>query len=337
MMLRTRVRTDLAAVVLGLTTCTACKQEPSKALSEVPREPGFIAFVGASETDPVWPLLRASAERFDRTQNRIEVRYLAPDTATPDRQVRLVRDLVGPKLRGLCIQPLDAAALRPVLDSVRRRGAPIVTMLRPVDEFDVEGYVGVDESAAGRELAAATARLLGGKGHIMVIQAGDGDPAMKARQEAFRDAIRDATGIEVWASIDCGGDPAAARSELVARSARFPSISAWVSLAPWPLFDTSASDEALPAGLRLVTCGAEPRLWPFIESGVCAAVVAFDYQDAGARALEFCLQATTADHPTLRRYTLPIRVVTPADLAAYRKAWGAWASSATTTSASASP
>jgi len=312
-----------------------CERGEPTRYRRIPKGAGFIAFVGAAEHDPLWPILRAGAERFERDQGLIEVRYVAPAVDSPDQQVALIRSLAGPSLRGLCVQVTDPAALESVFDLARQNGARIVTMIRRTDYPYIDGHVGYDETAVGSALADATIRYLHRQGAIAILYDAGGDRAVRDRYIAFTEAMKPAIGIERWAEIEYGGNPVQARRAMVGLAARYPRLSAWVSMSPWPIMElspraaTNPASSSLPPGCELITCGAEPWVWPFIESGICPVVVGFSYADAGLKALQFCQAATESNTIGGREYAIPIRIVTRANLDEYKRDWAVWSEPAT--------
>lgn len=310
----------------------SCRDSGPVEKAPVRKEPGLIAFIGAGRDDPLWPLLRAGAQRFEREYGRIEVRYDAPAIVSAEQQARLIQSLIHSSLRGLCVQVVAGAPLEPVFARVVQSGGQIITMCRRTDLPNVAGHVGYDDEAAGRALAEETVRYLNGQGTIMLLHEGQRDPAMRVRFRAFEEAIRRHPRVERLADTDCGGDPLLARRQIADFFARYPRLSAWVSLAPWPLLEGAterAGASALPAGCRLIPCGAEPATWPYIESGACPVAVGFAYHDAGFTALQFCQAAARSPGSGAREYTIPIRVVTPASLEEYRRDWAVWAAAPT--------
>jgi len=200
------------------------------------------------------------------------------------------------------VQVIDPKVMGPTFDRVRQSGGAIVTMVRRTEYTPIDGHLGRDEEAVGRALAdatigylcpekgdraLATTRAQGPaaapsrrpspsstdcQGTIMVVHSAKDERVMRSRYDAFLAAMGAAPRIERRLFIDCGGDPNVARKEVASRCALYPCLSAFVSIAPWPLMEWSpgpASAPPLPAGCKLITCGAEPPFWPFIESGLC--------------------------------------------------------------------
>jgi ABC-type sugar transport system substrate-binding protein len=313
----------MASVLLA--SCDGPSPDRSRRL---PKETGFMVFVGAGPDDTLWPVLRASAQRFDRASGRYEVRYETPPITSSDKQVALIQSLASPSLRGICVQVVDSRGLVPALNRVQQSGTRIITIGDRVEGVAVDGHVGVNEDEVGRALAEATARCLDSRGAVMVLHGGDRSTAMRDRYRAFQDAARTYRQVEVWNSIDYGGSPMSARQAIVSWSSRYPSLSAWVSMAPWPVMNGPASSEtrpSLPAGCKIITCMAEPSLWPHVESGLCPYAVAFDYGEAGAKAMDLCQVAMQSTMHQPRGYAIPVRIISAASLEEYKRDWARWA------------
>jgi ABC-type sugar transport system substrate-binding protein len=287
-------------------------------------EAGFIAFVGAGGDNPLWPILRGSAEQHILSLAALEVRFFSPEIESPREQIELLQTLGNPRLRGLCIQQTDAGALRSVLEDIDRRGVPIVTMLQAAPEGIAAGHVGLDDLEIGRLLALAAARALAGAGAIMVLHAGHEHPVYGLRLAGFEKEMATHHGVEVFARVDSGLHPSTARREIEERSQRFPRLSAWVVMGHIPVRDLLPLDELLPPECKLITFGGEPDHWPLIRSGRSPAAVTADYRGAGARAVHFCEMALREGSGFSTRHHLPLRVIEPADLEDHIRDWREW-------------
>jgi len=296
--------------------------EPAAAIRK--RVPGYVAFVAAGRRDPLWPALRASAQQYDRTLCSIATQFLTPDGDSPKDQVDLLESLTDGALRGVCVQITDVAALEPVLRKLHQRGIRIVSMVQPAPLKWRVGHVGFDELEVGGALADAVADALGGHGTLMVLHAGTTHPAYGPRLRAFRERIARYPGIEVLAEVDCQGRSRRAREIIRERFARYPRLSAWVALDDWPFRGVSVAEEALPAGCKCITFGGVPRHWPLVRTGVSPRIVAANYREMGARALQFCEMAIREVSRFKGSYHAPLRVIQPTNLDAYIADWTRW-------------
>lgn len=326
----TRTSHALSLAVAGLLLGSiGCEDRPEAGASEDaaarPKpEAGFIAFVGAGERDPLWPVLKASAERYARDTSLFEVRYFNTHGSSPQDQVELLAGLTDPKMRGICIHIIDAKALDPGLRRLYMGGVRIVSMLEPAPADIRAGHAGFDDDAIGRALAALTADALQQQGTIMVLHAEPLHPMYGPRLRSFDEAIASCPGIKVTMRRQCAGNPREAREIIQEWCERYPRLSAWVSMADWPLRELGAGTRVVPERCKLITFGGMPSHWPLIRDGTMPGVVGADYSELGAAAVQLCEQAIRKTASSVSVYGVPVRTVRAAELDTYIRDWQTW-------------
>ena len=318
------------ALLAPLLLTGACdRSSPRSATGTSPSGPtaeqALIAFVGAGEADPLWPVLEAGAQRYADASAAVRIQCFSPARSSPQAQIETLRSLRRAGLRGLCVRVTDADALLPTLKQLHNRGIPIVSMIQPISRDIRAGHVGLNEAEIGKALADATLEVLDGGGSIALLHAGYEHPVYGPRRIAFEQEIRFQPEIRVFTKKDCGADPAKAREIMRTYSKRFPRLSAWVALGDWPLLDGGTDgDLGLQPGCRFVTFGGTPRQWPLIERGISTRIVAADYGELGARAVQYCEVALGEPSRFEKLYEAPLRIIRPADLDAYKADWHRW-------------
>jgi ABC-type sugar transport system substrate-binding protein len=287
---------------------------------------GYIAFVGAGQRHPLWPILRRSAERYALDTGSIEIRYFAPSITSPREQIEVLRRLTNDdEMRGVCVQIEHPAALAGVLNDIESRGVAIVPMMHGTESQAIAGFAGLDDEAIGKTLADTAARVLDGEGSIMVLHAGTEHPVFGPRLETFLAEMNRHPHVEIFARMDCQGDALQARQIMRDRSARYPRLSAWVSVGEWPTIGLGSEQElGLPPGCRLIAFGGGPEQWPLIRSGRCPAILAADYHEIGTKAIQFCETAIRRPSRFESRYVAPLRTIDAAGLEAYIAEWHRW-------------
>ena len=295
---------------------------------DTPRTPkNYIAADGAGAGDPLWPILRAGAQRFPTDPHRLAIRYLVPETVSPQKQVQLIRGLLGDiHLRGLCVQVADPRALFNVLEEVAVHGVPVVAMVRDLPDHLRTAFSGLDEADLGRKLADAAAQAVEQRGNIMVLISTQDDPSLAERLHAFQQRIARQIGIHVLAYAECHADGVVARRELRTRSKRYPSVEAWVMLGNWAFAGWDDTEPLLPRPCRLIAVDPFPPLWKRLETGECFALVGGDYGQIGYEAIRHCHLAIGS--PTMHRMEslAPAFVVRASELAEYQTKWRQWSS-----------
>jgi ABC-type sugar transport system substrate-binding protein len=311
------------AVTMGL---AGCKPEAPAGASVPVRK--YIAFVGIGAEDSLWHVLRAGAERFPSEPGRLASRFLAPPTASPQEQVRLLRGLVGDmNLKGLCVQVSDPEALQGVLEEMATHGVSVVSMVRDVPAEYRTAFCGVDEGDLGRALAKAAVEAAGGEGNIMVLVSDLDDPAYSERLEAFRKEIRLKPDIHVLDYVECHAEGAAARRALRGTSRRFPSLEAWVMLDNWAFWGWDEAEPLVGAGCRLIAVDPLPEVCKYLESGVCFALVGGMYGDIGYEAMRDCRLAIGSPRLVKLESLVPAMIVRASELEEYRAQWREWTES----------
>ncbi len=312
------------AVVLLLVAAGGCgDSDPGQSASRPAREQGaLILVVSSGPNDPYNPVLEAGARRVAKRIPATEVRFVKPEADTPSSQAAFLLSLREPKLAGVCVHPHEGPEVRSAMDALVTRGLTVVSILEPGSRH-LAGHVGLDDEAVGRALAAETAQAIGGQGQVMLLHAGTSQERYRDRLRSFEAAIRNQPGVEVLASLDCSGDPYRARALIADHAARYPRLSAWVSLADWPLRD-SAKVWPLPESARLVTVGGAPPQWPLVESGRLARVVGADCSMLAEHAVDLCESSIRSPSGGTRTVQLPMRVLFAGNLKAYRQEWVEW-------------
>jgi len=284
----------------------------------------FIAFVGAGENNPYWPILKTGAQRYQEDLALHEIRFFSPQRQSPKSQRDLLKNIQDPDMAGLCIHIIDLDAVRSLLEEMCSRGIRIVSIINPAPQQIRVGHAGFNDEQIGEALAEATIKVLNGKGSIMLLHAGSEHPIYGTRLAAFEKKLGFHPDVEVFAKINCQGDPSQARNIIRQRSLRYPRLSAWVTLDDWPLRDVHNIDKLLPSGCKFITFGGIPRHWDLIRNRVAPQIVAANYRELGYKAAEFCDLEIWQESRMKHLYSAPVRIVHTTNLQEYIRDWNYW-------------
>lgn len=305
------------AVLVGVWGCRP------KAPAGPPKEAGFIAVVGTGKTDALWPVLQASAARFQSLTPTALIRAEAPEVVSPNLQARLISQLRKDGMRGLCIQVQDPAALAAELESLRGEGAVVVTIMKPVPAEPPFLHSGVDPVAAGAALADAVARLVPQRGTLGVLYDGD-DELCRLHRQGFGRQMTHYPSLTVLRELDCEGDAARAVDLMRRGMERFPGIDGWVALGSWPLRHPYDGRPLLPPECALVVPGPLDDYVHEFVTDRCQAMVVADYEAVVTRALEMCSMVLRREIVQVRVYEAPSRWVTRDTLDEFQRDWATW-------------
>ena len=128
------IRLSTSATVISALVSAICGCEPGPAYSPA-RPRGYIAVVGAGRNDALWPVLRATAARFERTTASYHIRAVTPDAASPAGQAETIAQLPRDGLRGLCVHVFDPLTKNVYLSAVPEALPELVCGTKSHDEL----------------------------------------------------------------------------------------------------------------------------------------------------------------------------------------------------------
>jgi len=180
--------------LLVASALAACGEAPAPA-SGKPR----VAVIPKGNTHLFWKAVEKGARKGGEAAG-LEVVFKGP-LQENDRaqQIQLVQQFVSEGIAGLALAPLDHAALVPVVKSARERSIPVVVFDSDLDGtpgVDFASFVATDNKKGGALAGEHLARLLGGKGKVVLLRYQVGSASTEAREEGFLEAAR-AAGLEV--------------------------------------------------------------------------------------------------------------------------------------------
>jgi ABC-type sugar transport system substrate-binding protein len=307
----------VVALLAAMAGCQHSEEGPPAKTKE-----GFIAVVASDAGDPLWPILKNGAQRYGATIPTFEVKCLTPSATAPSLD-DLLRSLLTEQVRALCIMTTEQRQPTALLEGIRTRGIPVISVLQSVEDQVQYAHAGYDDALIGQRLAEVTAKVIG-QGTVMVLHAGRKHPVYGPRLIAFEKEMQSHAQPEVFATIDCHLDPQEAVTILRERSRRFPRLSAWVLLGDWPFRGKQPIDQLIPPTCRLITFGCPPAVWPLIRAGKCAAAVDADYGELGAQTVQLAEVGLSGQTGLQPAYRLPTRVITAAELDTWARDWQRW-------------
>lgn len=283
-----------------------------------------VAFIGAGRNDPLWPVLRAGAERYVHEFNLPGIRIDAPRVSSPTEQIKLLKTLPGQGYRGICIQVNHPDVLDPVIRQLCSAGVRVVTMVQDAAPDVRSAFVGLNNVEVGRKLAEAVVAQLGEKGSIIVVHSGNEHPIAGDRLWAFRSALNAHAQIKTYFWLDCRDRAADAEQLIREHGRRFPNLDAFVALDNWPIRFLGGKPPLAPEGCELITVGGDPGFWRYIEDGTVGAMIEARHADTGFNAVRLCEKAIQNETIFVEETAVPLEIVTAKTLDQYRIDWIAW-------------
>lgn len=170
--------------------------------------PSKIAVIPKGTTHSFWKSVESGARRAAEELG-VEVVWKGP-LKEDDRaqQIALVQQFAVGGVDAIVLAPLDDTALRGPVRAARRRNLPVVifdSALKGQPGEDFASFVATDNREGGRIGGRELARLLGGKGRVVLLRYSEGSASTHEREEGFLEVMAEHPGITVTVQNRYGG------------------------------------------------------------------------------------------------------------------------------------
>ena len=167
-----------------------------------------IAVIPKGTTHIFWKSIHAGAVKAEQELKDlgVEVIWIGP-LKEDDResQIKVVENFVRRGVSGIVLAPLDDTALcMPVRDAVNNR-IPVVIIDSGLKGEDYVSFVATDNYIGGRKGGEHLAKILGGKGKVIMLRYQEGSASTMKREKGFLDVLERYPEIEVVSSNQYGG------------------------------------------------------------------------------------------------------------------------------------
>jgi ribose transport system substrate-binding protein len=164
-----------------------------------------IAVIPKGTIHEFWKTVHAGAEMAGR---ELGVDILWKGSLKEDdreAQISVVENIITRGVDAIVLAPLDNAALRRPVDEAMSNGIPVVIFDSGLQGDNYISYVATDNFKAGQLAGQYMAKLLDGKGNVVVLRYAEGSDSTTRREDGFIDAIKAFTDIEIVTSNQYAG------------------------------------------------------------------------------------------------------------------------------------
>jgi ribose transport system substrate-binding protein len=169
-----------------------------------------IAVIPKGTTHEYWKSIHAGAVKAQQELaskgTAVEILWKGP-AREDDRnaQIDVVQTFLSQKVDGIVLAPLDSQALvSPVADAAKQK-IPVVIMDSGLNSTDYTSFVATDNKKGGLLAGQQLAKVLGGKGKVIMIRYQQGSASTEQREAGFLDAMKAAPGITLISSDQFAG------------------------------------------------------------------------------------------------------------------------------------
>jgi ribose transport system substrate-binding protein len=182
--MKSLVRLGLAVALITLTSCG--KKTEGNAYT--------IAVIPKGETHEFWKSIRAGAVKAQQELVAkgvpVEVAWKGPFREDDrDQQIQVVENFTSRKVSGIVLAPLDSQALVNPVESAVQAGIPVIVMDSGLKSEKYVSFVATDNFKGGQLAGEYLAKLLNGKGNVILLRYAVGSASTEEREKGFLEAI----------------------------------------------------------------------------------------------------------------------------------------------------
>jgi ribose transport system substrate-binding protein len=300
----------LVPALLALALIACDKRDPASAGGDAASPPARIAVIPKGTTHEFWKSVHAGAVKASRELG-VEVIWKGPLREDDlKNQIDLVQSFTAQAVSGIALAPLNDKALVSAVRGAKRAGVPVVVFDSALAGKDQVSFVATDNRAAGELAGNRLAKLLSGKGRVVLLRYQEGSASTHAREAGFLAAIEKHAGIEVVSDNQYGGPTtetafAASENVLLAQNAADGKVDAIFCPNESTTFGMllALRKSGLAGKIRFVGFDASEKLVQALRSGHIHGLVLQDPFNMGYLAVK-----TMAGH--LRGEQVPARIDT---------------------------
>jgi len=205
----------LLALCLAVSLLTGCKQgDASQGNGGKPQ----VAVIPKGTTHEFWKSVEAGAKQAGKDFD-VDVIWKGPlNEDDRSAQINLVQQFVGDRVAGIVLAPLDSRALVPPVQLAEQQHIPVVIIDSGLDAPVGQGFisfVATDNRKGGQMAGEELARLLNGKGTVVLLPYAEGSASTLEREAGFMEVIGKHPEMHVVGQGNYGG-PTTDHAEKVA-------------------------------------------------------------------------------------------------------------------------
>ncbi len=258
----------LAAGVLAgtlmLSGCAGSAHEPTEK----------YVLVAANTKLPYWQTALAGLNHA-ATEMKVKAEMVGPDTYDAKAEHDEFQRAVTQKPSGILISAADASMMVPDINAALAQGIPVVTVDADAPASKRIFFIGTDNYNAGTLGGHVTAKLLNGKGNVVIFTIPT-QQNLKDRLHGYQDAFAEHPGIKVSQVVDMKGDPTVAFDTTKAMIDKKDKVDAFICLEAiaCPEVGEVVNRENMMGKVQIIAMDTDQRTTDWIKKGVISATIA---------------------------------------------------------------
>jgi ribose transport system substrate-binding protein len=153
-----------------------------------------IAVIPKGTTHEFWKSIHAGAVKAQQELAaqgvKVDVIWKGPFREDDrDQQIQVVENFTSRKVSGIVLAPLDSQALVNPVESAVQSGIPVIVMDSGLKSDKYLSFVATDNFKGGQLAGQYMAKLLNGKGNVIMLRYAVGSASTEEREKGFLDAM----------------------------------------------------------------------------------------------------------------------------------------------------
>lgn len=258
------VAAAVSAAFLFLTGCAGSPHSPTEK----------YILIAANTKIPYWQTALGGLNHA-ANEMKVKAEMDGPDTYDTKAEHDAFQSAVAQKPSGILISAADASVMTPDINAALSQGIPVITIDSDAPDSQRLFFVGTDNYNAGVLGGHLTAKLLDGKGNVVIFTVA-GQLNVKDRLHGYQDVFAEHPGIKVTQIVDMKGDPTVVfdtTKQLLDSKAK---VDAFVCLEAisCPEVGEVVNRANMAGKVTIVAMDTDQRTTDWIQKGVVSATIA---------------------------------------------------------------
>jgi ribose transport system substrate-binding protein len=250
--------------VFTLTSCAGSSHDPAEKYILVADNTKISYWQSAAQG-----LAHATAEL------KVKMEVQGPDGHDPQAEHDAFKHAVAEKPSGILISASDANLLTPDINSALDQGIPVITIDADAESSKRLFFIGTDNYNAGNLGGKLAAKLLNGKGNVVVFSL-PSQSNLKDRLQGYQAAFSDHTDIKITQVIDINGNSDVAFDSAKKLLDTKTKVDAFVCLeaVSCPAVADVVNRAGMAGKITIIAMDTDPATIEWINKGVISATIA---------------------------------------------------------------
>ena len=195
---------------LAIAGLTGCGKKTDEASSSTAEKAYTIAVIPKGTTHEFWKSINAGAfkarDELVAKGTRVDVIWKGPLREDDrDQQIQVVENFTSRRVSGIVLAPLDSQALINPVASAAQAKIPVVIIDSGLKSDKYVSFVATDNYKGGQLAGEHLARLLDGKGNVILLRYAVGSASTEEREAGFLEVLKKFPDIKLLSSDQYAG------------------------------------------------------------------------------------------------------------------------------------